>query len=258
VRLACVKHAASVRSEPGSNSQVHPKFAPPPKKQQPKPETNIPTQHALNPTPPHKQQRKERPENIINASQSNQIKTHQQTPQNHQARVQPGQSQTPIQTHTKTTPALTESQTKTPPTYPFQSHNADFNEQPVSGVGDRSAEALVVGGGFLATAPLRVNAVTKMAAKADTRPKSLIPQWFPQSPTAKAKISRKSEARERYAQAAHLPHLPSDCRRFRRLWPPAPPQSATRQVPPSPARARRHGWRPPGSAPPRCSAGCAG
>jgi hypothetical protein len=24
VRLACVKHAASVRSEPGSNSQVHP------------------------------------------------------------------------------------------------------------------------------------------------------------------------------------------------------------------------------------------
>lgn len=28
VRLACVKHAASVRSEPGSNSQVHPRSQP--------------------------------------------------------------------------------------------------------------------------------------------------------------------------------------------------------------------------------------
>jgi hypothetical protein len=110
VRLACVKHAASVRSEPGSNSQVHPKTKPPLGKRQPSPETNIPTQHALNPTPPHKQQRKERPENIINASQSNQIKTHQQTPQNHQARIQSGQSQTPIQTQYQTTSALTKGQ----------------------------------------------------------------------------------------------------------------------------------------------------
>src|SRR5207244_8309868 len=29
VRLACVKHAASVRSEPGSNSHVHPEHCPP-------------------------------------------------------------------------------------------------------------------------------------------------------------------------------------------------------------------------------------
>ena len=43
VRLACVKHAASVRSEPGSNSQVHPSPAlkPNQNKQSPKPQNYV-------------------------------------------------------------------------------------------------------------------------------------------------------------------------------------------------------------------------
>jgi hypothetical protein len=61
VRLACVKHAASVRSEPGSNSQVHPSQATKMtqlKQTDPKPNQLIPTSLAkLSPSPKAKRRK---------------------------------------------------------------------------------------------------------------------------------------------------------------------------------------------------------
>ena len=53
MRLACVKHAASVRSEPGSNSQVHPAKPPqPPHRNHTDPAKQTQTvQHPANPQP---------------------------------------------------------------------------------------------------------------------------------------------------------------------------------------------------------------
>ena len=130
VRLACVKHAASVRSEPGSNSQVHPKSQVSPGSKTNRPKTlSIPTNivmKIIQSVVTHQKDTSQRPK----------FRTSGKT-QNYQTnRVQP-ESQTP----------------RTPPTYPFLAYSicertndpASWAGPPLAGLASGEARFLVAG-----------------------------------------------------------------------------------------------------------------
>ena len=94
MRLACVKHAASVRSEPGSNSQVHPMSRPRPKPNQDTEQTR-PRTPRLRPSQYPKDSNPSRASanNLTSVSVTHQKYTQQQTPLKQTSRQQE-QSQT--------------------------------------------------------------------------------------------------------------------------------------------------------------------
>ncbi len=98
MRLACVKHAASVRSEPGSNSQVHPKTSLADASDIPK-QTSQPPTHST--TPRHQTiAQGTNPKHPINAlHQSINPEIRRTNIPNRQAHIRLGQNQTP-NTHT--------------------------------------------------------------------------------------------------------------------------------------------------------------
>ena len=127
VRLACVKHAASVRSEPGSNSQVHPQdrhphtenadppINPPPNSSRRPPQCSSPQKQV--PTPEWRlayrnasviQQNTSAPQ----SSAPNKPDDTTPSPQN----TKPAKTQTPDHAPLGTYP---KPRPKTPPTYPF-------------------------------------------------------------------------------------------------------------------------------------------
>jgi hypothetical protein len=117
VRLACVKHAASVRSEPGSNSQVHPRSKPTiPSEAKTPPETINPTRtnrprHIGFPSPNPKV-RERHPKRSV----THQKDTSPNTPNNQpmKPRTYPDPTSQSI-IH----PPLTQRTLRAPPTYPF-------------------------------------------------------------------------------------------------------------------------------------------
>ncbi len=122
VRLACVKHAASVRSEPGSNSQVHPQDRHPPYREHRsanKPVTSLIKTPTPMKSPPSEQRLAYRNASVIHqntsAPQSSAPDKPDDTtpsPQN----TKPAKTQTPDHAPLGTYP---KPRPKTPPTYPF-------------------------------------------------------------------------------------------------------------------------------------------
>ena len=132
MRLACVKHAASVRSEPGSNSQVHQRSDPTALTAKPKRQRTDPTQ-LWHPGQPRSAQTRKGPnqpeqpkgnlQSVRNAS--NEYVTNDPNPaKSRSILANPNHNQTnqpPTRSHAKATH-------RTPPTYPFLAY-ANVKEQ---------------------------------------------------------------------------------------------------------------------------------
>jgi hypothetical protein len=125
VRLACVKHAASVRSEPGSNSQVHRRPGNANQPGQPIPNVNEQTQTQLwPPALPHAQQPLAGPKGAEKHRKTfKAFVTHQtNTSANAPAPAKPRSilaNPNPSQTNQPPSHSRAKATHRTPPTYPF-------------------------------------------------------------------------------------------------------------------------------------------
>jgi hypothetical protein len=128
VRLACVKHAASVRSEPGSNSQVHPKPLAPSRKQKARNKQTQPIRFFPSRHPPipltQNQQTTERKTSKAYCNASKRY-GQQNTPNDQPS----GSSQSQNPNNQPTIPSndqphsKPQNSTRTPPTYPFLAYS---------------------------------------------------------------------------------------------------------------------------------------